>query len=349
MGKRKIIIAAGGTGGHLFPAQGFAKELQQKEQAEVLFVGGGLSKNPYFRKELFLFQEVESATPFKGNIFRSLGKLIKGTFQSFRVLGDFRPDLLVGFGSFHSFPVLLAALCKKIPIVLFEANAYPGKVNRFFSRWAKYSCVQFAESKKYLKGDVREVAMPLWIREEEKLYTQAEACSYFGLQPGRPTVLVFGGSQGAVSINRIFEEVASPEVQVIHLAGKEARIDVLRDVYARKGVSACVKSFEDKMSMAWRAAHFAICRAGAATLSEAIAFEVPMILIPYPYAADDHQKKNAQFVEKKIGAAIVLEETQLSKESLAHAMEKMLTGGTLEKMRENIRYAKIDLLRNSRI
>src|SRR5271170_6437047 len=134
----KILIAAGGTGGHLFPAQALAEQLSQENVGvELMFAGAKLSENAYFDKTKFRFCDIASMTPFQGSPFKMLksaGVLIKGIGQSLRLLSQEKPTLVVGFGSFHAFPVICAAAMKKIPLVLFESNAIPGKVVRLFSK-----------------------------------------------------------------------------------------------------------------------------------------------------------------------------------------------------------------------
>jgi UDP-N-acetylglucosamine--N-acetylmuramyl-(pentapeptide) pyrophosphoryl-undecaprenol N-acetylglucosamine transferase len=336
----KVLIASGGTGGHIFPAQILALELLEVGY-EILFSGAKLSSNRYFHREKFPYKEVASAAlSWKG-----LWPLLKGAIQSFKVLSDFQPDCVVGFGSFYSFPVLLAARMKKIPLILFEPNAFPGKVNRFFSRWAAFSAVQFSEAGKLLKGNILEVKMPTGKRKKTP---EEEARDYFYLDPKRFTFLVFGGSQGAESINHMFSEAVRlinkdrDQFQVIHVAGKSDRAEVIRKEYERAGIKSCVKAFEERMDLAWSAANFVICRSGAATVAEQIAFEVPGILIPFPRAADDHQTKNALFMEKIVGGALTCPELALSGQTLKETMEYLCQQERLQGMQSAIRQFKHD-------
>ncbi|MBI3211947.1 MAG: glycosyltransferase [Simkania negevensis] len=142
----QVIIAAGGTGGHIFPAQALAVELMQKEERiEIIFMSARLRENLYFRKEAFKFREISSATPFKKSplaILKSFGSIFKGMFQSFAYFIKKRPKLVIGFGSFYSFPVIFAAKVLFIPIVLFESDVYPGRVNRLCCRFADLTAVR---------------------------------------------------------------------------------------------------------------------------------------------------------------------------------------------------------------
>lgn len=323
----KVLIATGGTGGHILPAQELAKELLEKN-IEVLFAGGSLSSNRYFDRTAFTYKDVKTASPFRGNPFRALWTIIEGIKMSFQVLKDFKPDLVIGFGSFYSFPVLFATCLKKIPFVLFEHNAVPGKVNRFFSRWARVSALQFSQAAKKMKGASVQVKMAKKIQPHSK----EEARDYFSLHRFRHTILVFGGSQGAGAINELFFEAISHldrEFQVIHFTGKKESADFFQKKYFERNISACVKGFEERMDLAWSAADMVVCRSGASTLAEAIAYEVPGILIPFPQAADDHQTVNAHFMEKIIGGAITMQESQLDAKELKKALEHL----PLEKMK----------------
>jgi UDP-N-acetylglucosamine--N-acetylmuramyl-(pentapeptide) pyrophosphoryl-undecaprenol N-acetylglucosamine transferase len=347
MSKKKVLIAAGGTGGHMFPAQALALELQENGY-EVLFAGAKLDTNKYFQKDLFSYKAVSSSTLASGPVFRQIAvaiSLFKGLVQSWKVIHHFKPDLIVGFGSFHSAPVLLAGVLRKTPFVLFESNAWPGRVNRFFSRFAKVSAVQFAKAGSYLKGASRLVAVPFWHKKEDIISSKEQALAYFGLRSNLPTILVFGGSQGAHSVNSSVMEVvkiASAQglnLQVIHFTGSKAPFEDYAKEYKNLGIAACVKPFEEKMIYAWTASDMAICRAGAATIAELVRFEVPSILIPFPRAAEDHQKLNALELQN-LSAALYLAEGDLHKESLYQAVKKIAEPITLNNMKEALKKFK---------
>ncbi len=333
----KIVIATGGTGGHVFPAEALASELIEQTH-DVVFVGGGLESNRYFHKTRFKYREVAASSIVKINIFRSFWKIAQGILQSIKILTELKPQLVIGFGSFYTFPVLFAARLKKIPIVLFEPNAVPGKVNRLFSRWTVFSAVQFAEAGKELRGKVVEVKMPT---PKETSIEPGVAREYFYLDPSTFTFLVFGGSQGSESINRLFLEAAkrvkeTARFQVIHITGKSESVEKFRQLYASAGIPACVKSFEEKMRFAWSASSAVVCRSGAATAAELIRHAVPGICIPFPKAADDHQTKNAQFIEEKVKGAITCPESTLTVELLATLLTQMLRPSQRDAMHQAI-------------
>lgn len=336
MRKHKILIATGGTGGHIFPAQALAKQLLYKD-SDVLFVGGGLRSNKYFKKEEYLYHEVASSSPFKGNILKAWWNIIKGISQSLRVMAQYKPDVVIGFGSFYSFPVLVAAKFKKIPIILFEPNAMPGKVNRLFSRWAVVSTLQFKEAESFMKGRCVEVKMQVLPKKIDK----QEAREYFYLDPHTFTFLVFGGSQGAESINQLFSQAIISigldvqHFQVIHITGKIESAHQVRSFYESQGVKACVKVFEEQMDKAWSAADYVVCRSGAWTVAEQMAAGVPALFIPFPKASDNHQTINARSVEKR-GGATVCEESKIGVETLKTLLKENTHPKRLEEMRSSM-------------
>ncbi len=340
--KPKILIATGGTGGHIFPAQALAIELLEKNY-ELLFAGGGLKTNRYFNRGRFPFEQVDSASPLKGNPFTSLFRIGKGIKQSLKLIDKFKPDLVVGFGSFYSFPVLAAARWRKIPIVLFEPNAIPGKVNRLVSKWALLSAVQFSEAGTGLSGTTIEVKMPVG---EKKQLDAGAARNYFYLDRENFTFLVFGGSQGSESINRLFSEtilkiIAPAAFQVIHITGRTDSAEIIRRQYETAGIRACVKAFEERMDMAWSAADAVMGRSGAASIAELIKFGVPGILVPFPQAADDHQTRNALVIQK-VGGAITCPESSLTSELLKPLLERFMRPSELQKMKDAISSFKQD-------
>lgn len=326
--KKRIIFSAGGTGGHLFPAQAVAASLEKS--ATLLFVGGGLSKNPYFNRAQFDFKEIQTATiNFKSplKLIKASFKILSGFFKSRKIIAAFKPDMVVAFGSFYTFPLLLAALSKKVPIVLHEQNAIPGKVNRLFAKKALFTGITFSQTQKYLQGKCVEVAFPErfpLVRKDKKA-----SLDYFGLHLNKITLLAFGGSQGGSGINRLMKQIAPllpKEIQILHFIGKHDKASTFTDLYNQLGLVSCVKEFENKMDEAWNVADFALTRAGAATITEAISWEVPSILIPFPYAAENHQEKNAEhFVQETKGGFMFVEKT-LDAYEIKKAVDKLVKG-----------------------
>ena len=291
----KVLIATGGTGGHLFPAKQLAELLKD---AEVLFAGHKLEDTPFFDRKM-PFKEVVSASSLK-----KWPTLLKGVWQGLKLIWQFKPDVVVGFGSFHSFPVLLAAAILRKKIVLFEANCTLGKVNRFFVPFAKKVAFQFPIE------HPKAVYVPLLPWTGKKARTKR-----YEKEGDRVTILVFGGSQGATFINKTFCEAAKLlkfPFQVIHLTGKEAS-------EVKYSVPAHVLPFEEEMAAAYEAADLVVCRCGAGTTAELIRFGKPAVLIPYPYAYD-HQRKNGEYLGA--GARVLLQK-EATPERLAEEIEQL--------------------------
>lgn len=342
MGKT-IIIGAGGTGGHLLPAQSLAAQILQKlPDTNILFMAKGLKENPYFQKDLFDSCDIPAGALSKNPLSFARGcfSLGIGTIKSIAKLKKIEPDLVLGFGSYHVAPVLFGALCLGVPFILHEANAIPGKVNRFFSKKALWTAVHFSHASKQLSGKTISISQPLR-KEFQNKPSREEALSYFGLDQNKKTILVFGGSQGAEKLNRKFLEASvwfmeKPKLQIIHFIGKTGSVEETKGTYDRLGLQSCVKVFENSMHYAWAGADFAICRSGASTIAEQIAFNVPAIFVPFPYAADDHQTKNAEIIEKEIGGAITIAENMLSSQFLAMKVHEMLQPDSTLRMKKNL-------------
>lgn len=295
MRKLKILMATGGTGGHLFPARQLRELLSE---CEVLFAGHKLESTPFFDRKI-PYQEIASTASKK-----KWPLLLKGCWQSLKLLRAFRPDVVVGFGSFHSFPVLLAALILRKKMILFEPNCSLGKVNRFFAPFAKAIALQFPIPLK------KAVYVPLLPWTTAKKSTQK-----YTRDSDRLTILVFGGSQGSEFINRTFcaaAKLLSFPFRVIHLTGKE-------DPEITYCIPAVVKPFEEEIGAAYEVADLVVCRCGAGTTADLIRFQKPAVLIPYPYA-HDHQKDNAAFIRE--GARILLQ-SDATPERLAAEIEAL--------------------------
>lgn len=339
---KRLVICTGGTAGHLFPAQALAEELlSSASPPDILFLGHGLASNRFFDRDRFSYEEVNAA-PFRPS---GLLPLLRGYRKARALLSSFAPDLAVGFGSYHALPPLLAARRRKVPVVLHEANAYPGRVVRLLSPYAEVTGLHFEGAGDYLRGRSEVVGMPvrrgcrLEARERDLLLRDWQ------LEPQRTTLLIFGGSQGAHRINELVEGAAERwkgrPFQVIHFTGDATTADRVRRRYRELGLLCYVRSFEPEMERAWRCADFVISRAGASSLAEQRLWAVPGLLIPYPYAADRHQEYNARHMEQ-LGGAVVLSESSLSSEGLARVVEEVIEGPKLDEMRRKLKAHPVD-------
>lgn len=327
----RILFAVGGTGGHVFPALALAEDLLQRRNYGILFAGGKLSKNPYFEPERFPYREVMCGqlklAPWK--FFQESYRLIKGVRESLKIIREFDPDLVIGFGSYYALPVLIAAKILQKPIFLHESNSIPGRVNRLLAPFVEGTCVQFPSAKKLLRGHVTLGTTPLRANFCKGIKSREEARKAFQLAPDLTTLLIFGGSQGSKRINELFSSAAIfhlkemlPSFQLLHFTGNHQDAVMLMERYVRGEVTAYVRPFEKRMDLAWAAADMAVTRSGAASIAEQIEFEVPGILIPFPGATDQHQDKNADFLVET-GLAAKLIEADLTPQLLAAKIHEM--------------------------
>ncbi|MEN9655030.1 MAG: hypothetical protein RL235_1142 [Chlamydiota bacterium] len=296
----KIAIAAGGTGGHLFPAKTFASQLSQ-QGVDVFFGGHNLSLNPFFQGRCqFRSVDIPSAPLTEPFSFVTTA-CCRGVTKAIGLLRHEQPSLVVGFGSYHAFPMLAAASILRIPIVLFEANCWLGKVNRLFRPFAKKIAYQLPPTKHDRKAVM--VSRLPWGASPPKI-DQKQARRAYGLSETVPTFLVFGGSQGANVLNQRIPAILNRlegSFQVIHCTGRN-------QTAIPYTIPCVIKEFESEMALAYAAADFVIARSGASTVAELMLFEKPALLIPYANAADDHQTKNANFLSDSVlGAKLCVE------------------------------------------
>ncbi len=325
-----IVIAGGGTGGHLFPGIAIANAFMEKNaQNRILFAGTGKSVETAIVAEAGFPHRKVTAGGLKGQRLtariRSLLKLPAGIYESVRIIREFRPHLVIGVGGYSSGPVVMAARLLGVKIVLHEQNRIPGIANRVLSLFADRVCVSFPDSAKkgfpasvMASGRIRVTGNPVRreiLRMEEK-------------ESGNPdkvfTVLITGGSQGAHRINTAMTEAVRhlKELQRFHLVHQTGPQDesAVRQAYADAGISFEVRPFFTDMPVRYRDADLIICRAGASTVAEIAAMGKPAVFIPFPYAADDHQTMNARSLVQA-GAADMIAQKDLDAQKLAQKIE----------------------------
>ncbi len=321
----RIVIAGGGTGGHLFPGIAIAQEFEARNSAtRIIFVSTG---NPLERSVLsgtdFELQCI-TAAGIKGrgiwNQLISVLKIPKGILQSMRILKDFSPDLAIGLGSYSAGPVIIGAWLRRIPIVVHEQNILPGITNRILARFANRIYISFENTKSNL--DSRKVQ---WtgnpVRRELLEYSDRHAAGKNDDSGnGLFTVLIIGGSQGAHRINMAVIEALGylndkEHLHFVHQTG-DADEQQVNEEYRRNHVRCTVQSFFDNMAELYSRADLLICRAGATTVAEITALGKAVIFIPFPYAADNHQVLNAGSLSDA-GAAVMIIEKDLSGEILS--------------------------------
>jgi UDP-N-acetylglucosamine--N-acetylmuramyl-(pentapeptide) pyrophosphoryl-undecaprenol N-acetylglucosamine transferase len=321
----RLLLAGGGTGGHLFPAVALAEQLRQEEpESEVLFVGTerGLEFRllPELGWPLRTIPMSGWAGLGLGARFKALIGLVKSLGQSQQIIREFRPDVVVGVGGYASVPVLRAARLGRVPYLIHEQNAWPGLANRLLGRWAKRICLSFAEAGKAFRR------VPLVVTGNP-VRAAMESCPE--LADGPPQLLVFGGSHGARAINRAMV-AALPQLEsrhgrlrIVHQTGA-SEVDTVRAGYQAAGwTEVDVQPFITDMAAAYARASLVVCRAGATTLAELTACGRAAVLIPYPYAANNHQVTNAAALASR-GAAIMIEERNLQAEELGILIDGLL-------------------------
>lgn len=323
-----VMIACGGTGGHLFPGLAVAETLLSRGHAVRLLVSekavdqaalAALTNGcgPSAQASGKLSVKSVSAVGYSGSrqLMRFCGRLAQATRTCTADCAEFAPDAVLGMGGFTSGPAVLAARWRRTPALIHESNAVPGKANRWAGRLADQIAVGVADCAKFF-GSKTVTVTGTPIRAALRGGKVAGAREQLGLGRDRLTVLVVGGSQGAHAINEAMAcalpwlDEWTERVQFVHLSGANDEA-FAREAYDKNGFEAKVMGFCGQMELAYSAADLVISRAGAATLTEIAAFGLPAILIPYPHAAGDHQVHNARGFERA-GAARLIEQRQFA-------------------------------------
>lgn len=343
MEKLKFIISGGGTGGHIYPAIAIADELKFRfPDCEILFVGA---------KDKMEMQKVPQAGyPIEGlwisGLQRKLTlqnllfpvKVLDSILKAKKIIKKFKPDVVIGTGGFASGPLLKAASGMKIPTVIQEQNSYPGITNKWLSKEAKVICVAYENLERFFPKDKivmtgNPVRQDLIFIDENK----EDALTYFALDASKKTLLVLGGSLGARRINQLIEKelnfILEMNIQIIWQCGR-----LYFDEYSHYNEVPNVKvvSFIDRMDLVYAAANFIISRAGASSVSELCLVGKPVIFIPSPNVAEDHQTKNAKAIADHKGA-ILLKESDLEVQFLETFSKLITNEEKQEKLSKNIK------------
>ncbi len=342
MKQYKFILSGGGTGGHIYPAIAIANELQARfPNAEFLFVGAQdkmeMQKVPqagYKIKGLWI-SGLQRRLTFDNALFPI--KLLSSLLKSRTIIKQFQPNVVIGTGGFASGPLLQVAAISGIPTVIQEQNSFPGITNKLLGKKANKICVAyenlerfFPKEKMILTGNpVRQDLIDIKSKREE-------AIQYFNLDPNKKTLLVLGGSLGARRVNQLIEKelgnMLSQNVQVIWQCGKL----YLEEYKKYNSANVQVVAFIDRMDLVYAAADIVISRAGASSVSELCIVGKPVIFIPSPNVAEDHQTKNAEAIVDKKGA-LMLKESELD-EQFGLVFEVLLKDqGKQNQLSENIK------------
>jgi UDP-N-acetylglucosamine--N-acetylmuramyl-(pentapeptide) pyrophosphoryl-undecaprenol N-acetylglucosamine transferase len=343
--ERKVIISGGGTGGHIFPAIAIANSLRKADPSiEILFVGAKgkmeMEKVPAagYRIEGLWISGIQRKLTLDNLSFPL--KLVSSILKSRRIIRSFKPDVVVGVGGFASGPLLFAAAQMKIPTLIQEQNSYPGITNRLLAKRVNRICVAyegmqrfFPREKIILTGNpVRQDVVNL----EGK---RARGLEEFNLSAGQGILLVVGGSQGALSINRCIKDglgrLTGSGIQVIWQTGKSFYQEASDFVRSQGYASVRVLDFISRMDLAYAVSDVVVSRAGASAVSELSLVRKPCILVPYPFAAEDHQTKNAvALVNHK--AALLIQDSEAGRHLVNNVLYLFSNEDKRNELRENI-------------
>lgn len=320
----KIIIAGGGTGGHIFPAVAIAHALGRLHpEVELLFVGAkGKMEMEQVPQEGFKIVGLDIAGFNRSNLLKNMSlpfKLIKSRMQANKIIRDFQPDAVVGVGGFASFPVLSAAQAKGIPTLIQEQNSFAGKSNKILGKHAKAICVAYQDMDRFFpKEKIHITGNPVRAALSQSDIGHQDGLEAFGLSPDKKTVLVVGGSLGAKTINEAIhaglKQIVDMDAQLIWQTGK-SYISKAQKVASRYGGKIIVQEFIRNMAYAYAAADVVISRAGALASAELCLAAKPVIFVPYPFAAEDHQTSNAMALVNH-NAAMMVTDSEAGKELL---------------------------------
>ena len=326
-GKLNVLIACGGTGGHLFPGIAVAEELEQRGHRVLLLISekkvDAQASEKYGDLAFRTVPAMAKPATLSPRMIPFLFKLWRTVCQCRKILVENKCDAVLGMGGFTSLPPVLAGKRLGLKTYVHDSNVVPGKANRITARWCHKVLVGFEEAAKYFpNAEVVLTGTPVR-RELAVLPEQAQARQKYGLDPAGRAVLVMGGSQGARQLNTLVVEAAKamPGLQFLHITGSFDYDRVKEMAAGRDGYH--VISFCDDMASAYAACDVAVCRSGASSMTELAYVAMPSILVPYPYAADDHQTINAK-VYQDAGAAVLRQEAELDAGALVADLASMV-------------------------
>lgn len=342
----RALIAGGGTGGHIYAGIAIAEEMQKRwENSQILFVGARRGMESKILPQCAIDFRLIDSQGIKGKRFsemiNGISRVPGSIYNTLKIISGFKPDVAVGVGGYSSGPTIVSSWILGVPSVILEQNLYPGVTNRILAGFARYVALNFSGSEKYFpRGKTFCSGNP--VRKNLALRERNESLAKWNLNEELFTVLVFGGSQGARSINELMPSVCSflrkegEKFQIIHQTG-EKDYEAVEKNYRNKGIESVVLPFIRNMSDAYGAADFIISRAGATTLSEISACGKPSMLIPFPFATNNHQEHNALFMQNE-GASVMMRENEATAEKVSGEIRKIMNSREiLRKMSESAR------------
>lgn len=341
----RVIISGGGTGGHIFPALAIANEIQKRNpNAEILFVGamGRMEMEKVPAAGYKIIGLPVTGFPRKPGIkmLTFVVCLMKSNRLAKKIINQFKPQIAIGVGGFASGPLLRAAAQKGIPTLIQEQNSYAGITNKLLAKKAKTICVAYENMERYFPAEKIELTgNPVRESLLNQIANRDEAIDYFGLKNKGKVILIVGGSLGARSINQAvlknISVIAESDVEVIWQTGSIYYKDILDKMKDAIPANLHIHEFLSRMDLAYAAAGVVISRAGAGTISELCLVGKPVILVPSPNVAEDHQTKNARALADK-DAAILVPDSAIDEKLLPEAIELINNEEACEKLSENI-------------
>lgn len=343
---KRIIISGGGTGGHIFPAISIANTIKELEPgAEILFVGAKgrmeMEKVPAAGYEIvgLDIQGLQRSLSPKNLLFPF--KVIRSLMQAFKVLKEFKPEVAVGVGGYASGPLLFAAALKGIPILIQEQNSYAGITNKIVGKWAKKICVAFDGMEQFFPAkSILVTGNPVRKDIKEFKNDKEKGLAHFGLKADRPVILILGGSLGARTLNESIlahlDALKATGVQVLWQCGRLYYPSLKEKIgpnAAAEGIH--LMEFITDMNSAYAAADVIVSRAGAGTISELCLIKKPVILVPSPNVAEDHQTKNAMKLVGRM-AALLVKDTIARTELVPVAMQLLNEPEKQELLKQNL-------------
>ncbi|HWS01038.1 MAG TPA: undecaprenyldiphospho-muramoylpentapeptide beta-N-acetylglucosaminyltransferase [Prolixibacteraceae bacterium] len=346
MSNHRFIISGGGTGGHIFPALSIAEGLKQRfPDAEILFVGAlGKMEMEKVPAAGFPITGLPVAGFHRGEIWRNLlflPKLINSLWKARTVVRNFKPDCVIGVGGYASGPVLKVATRMGIPTLLQEQNSYAGVTNKLLGKKAHKICVAYPDMERFFpKEKIVFTGNPIRKGLEGIVGKSDESLKFFGLDPGKPVVLVVGGSLGARSLNNgiraKLELIRTSGVQFLWQTGKIYYQDIKAELESSPAENIHVLEFIQRIDLAFAAADLVISRAGAGTISELCVVGLPSILVPSPNVAEDHQTANARALAGR-GAAVLIRDAEVNEKLVEEALVLVRDRKRLESLSQKIR------------
>ncbi len=313
----RMLIAGGGTGGHVYPGIAIAKEIKSIEpDTEILFVGTekGL-ENKIVPKEGFELKTIRSKGINRKSIvdnIKTLNVNIAGLRDAKKIVKDFKPDIAIGTGGYVTGPVILTCARSKVKTMIHESNVIPGVTNKILSRFVDIIAVSYEDTKSYFKGvDNKIMVTGNPVRKDLFLYGKFESKHSLGFDTQLPLIVSVGGSRGAKNINsavlNYINEILPSNIQFLFITGDNQYNEIVDQINIESHKNLKITSYAYNMPQIYAAADLIICRAGAMTISEISASGRPSILIPSPYVAENHQEYNAKALERAGSAKIILE------------------------------------------